>query len=185
MELLATEAVLPISLSSEDIGIFVFPISSGVHMCKNPHLTSISRAVIVKNKLDKLELTITALKLIGRWLFLHGCSIAQPEVPEGVDNRYTKRITGENVGSTASVARNSHAMVTLVIFFSFFSRHKKGILFKCFWSDMGFGTAHALKFWYKSYIREFFVRHPVCYVPLSPTVPYHIIPYILVYLLLS
>ena len=66
MELLATEAVLPISLSSEDIGIFVFPISSGVHLCKNPHLTSISRAVIVKNKLDKLELTITALKLIGR-----------------------------------------------------------------------------------------------------------------------
>ena len=34
-------------------------------------------------------------------------------IPEGVDNRYTKRITGENVGSTASVARNSHAMVTL------------------------------------------------------------------------
>ena len=52
--------------------------------------------------------------------------------PEGVDNRYTKRITGEDVGSTASVARNSHAMVTLVIFFSFFSCHKKGILFKCF-----------------------------------------------------
>ena len=36
--------------------------------------------------------------------------------PEGIDNRYTKRITGENVGSTVSVARNSHAMVTLVYF---------------------------------------------------------------------
>ena len=66
MELLATEAVPPISLSSEYIGILVFPILSGVHMSKNTHLTSISRAVIVKNKLDKLELTITALKLIGR-----------------------------------------------------------------------------------------------------------------------
>ena len=85
--------------------------------------------------------------------------------PEGVDNRYTKRITGENVGSTASVARNSHAMVTLVIFFSFFSRHKKGILFKCFWSDMGFGTAHALKFWYKSYIREFLLDTPFVMYP--------------------
>ena len=55
--------------------------------------------------------------------------------PEGIDCRYTKIITGVNVGSTASVARNSHAMVTFfftVIFFTFSSRHQKGILFKGF-----------------------------------------------------
>ena len=75
--------------------------------------------------------------------------------PEGVDNRYTKRITGENVGSTASVARNSHAMVTLVIFFSFFSRTKRAFYLSV--SDQTWGLARRtrLKFWYKSYIREF------------------------------
>ena len=66
MELLATEAVLPASLLPDHIGIFVFLIPSGVHLCKKGQVTSIGRAVIVKNKLDKLELTIAALKLIGR-----------------------------------------------------------------------------------------------------------------------
>ena len=98
--------------------------------------------------------------------------------PEGVDNRYTKRITGENVGSTASVARNSHAMVTLVIFFSFFSRTKRAFYLSV--SDQTWGLARRTRLnssTNRTYVN--FVRHPVCYVPLPGKVSYYVLsPYV-------